>query len=601
MNLGRLAVTRIGSSEPLAGPPDHRTAAGPRTVALPTTALRHAVAGAIVALGVLGAAHAEAQEKTFYLDRLQMSGAPDDGYTVWRPYKHEETRFYGTFTLGWTQNPLRDETVVDADTDDGQDLLREIGNPVGTQIITYLAVGMEVASRVGVNVQLPIGLFMAGDDPAETGIDGAPNAPVSTAALHDLRLDARLALLEKDGLRLGLNGALWLNTGDPDSFAGDDLTTGAIYPSIEYDFDGKFLLAAHLGPHFRPQRGVTNSPLQVASELRWALGGYVPLKDDTIRLGAEIWGSEGIQNSNGEDASFTGRNTDLEWLAQGRFAIDEKKRTWVNAGAGTRLSKGYGAPDIRVLAQIGYWFPIKDKEPPAPARRWRAAPEVEETESDRDGDGFPDDIDKCPDIPEDGAEPEPTDGCPAGADRDGDGIPDDMDRCPDTPEDKDGVEDDDGCPEKDADNDTIPDAEDKCPTEPGPASAIAEKHGCPSLTRIDDETGEIALLEPIQFEYNSAAIKPVSFPILDEVVGVMKARENLRIGVYGHTDSRGSDVYNLNLSKRRAASVMKYLNEHGIQANRLESEGYGETKPKCNEETQACWDVNRRVEFKMLN
>ena len=559
-----------------------------------------AIAGAVLATGLLTAAGAEAQERTFYLDRAQLSGAPDDGFTVWRPYKHPETRFYGQFALGWTLNPLHDRTVIDGSTDDGQDLLRAVGNTVTTQVITYLSIGTEVASRVGVNVMLPIGLYMAGEDPANTGLTGAPNAPLTTAALHDLRLDARLALWEKGKLRLGLGGALWLPTGNQDSFAGDDMGTGALFPSFEYDF-GDFLIAGHLGPHFRPQRGITGSPLQVATELRWAFGAYMPLQEDKIRLGAELWGSEGIQNSNGEDSSFTGRNTDFEWLAQGRFALDEKKRAWVNAGAGTRLAAGYGAPDLRVLASIGYWFPIKDTEPPAPARRWRAVPEVEEAESDRDGDGYPDDIDKCPDIPEDGAEPEPTDGCPAGADRDGDGIPDDMDRCPDTPEDKDGVEDEDGCPEKDADNDTIPDAEDKCPTEPGPASEIAEKHGCPSLTRIDEESGEIALLEPIQFEYNSATIKPVSFPILDEVVALMKARDQLRIGVYGHTDSRGSDAYNLALSKRRAASVMRYLNTHGIPASRLESEGYGETKPKCPEETQACWDINRRVEFKMLN
>ncbi len=569
---------------------------------------RRTIAGAALAAGLFTTVQAGAQEQTFYLDRIQISGAPDDGFTVWRPYKHPETRFYGQFALGWTQNPLRDKTVIDGDTDNGEDLLRIVGNPVSTQIITYLSAGTEVASRVGVNVMLPIGVFMTGEDPANSSADDAPSAPINTAALHDMRLDARLALWEKGNFRLGLGAALWLPTGNEDSFAGDGKSTGGIFPSFEYDF-GDFMVAGHIGPHFRPERGIgtvgqgatPTSPLQVASELRWAFGAYMPLKDDSIRLGAELWGTAGIQNANGRDASFTNRNTDLEWLAQGRFAVDEKKRVWVNAGAGTRIAAGYGAPDLRVLASIGYWFPIKDTEPASPARRWRAPPDVEETESDRDGDGYPDNIDKCPDIPEDGEEPEPTDGCPAGADRDGDGIPDDMDRCPDTPEDKDGVEDEDGCPEKDADNDTIPDAEDKCPTEPGPASAIAEKHGCPSLTRIDEESGEIALLEPIQFEYNSATIKPVSFPILDEVVALMKARDKLEIGVYGHTDSRGSDSYNLSLSKRRAASVMRYLQEHGIAANRLESEGYGETKPKCPEETQECWDINRRVEFKMLN
>ncbi len=558
---------------------------------------RRVIAGSVVVAGLLAALPANAQDRTFYLDRIQISGAPDDGFTVWRPYLHEKTRLYGSLALGYSQNPLRDETVTD-----DVDVLRDIKNPVSNQLMTYLMVGAEIAGHLGVNFSLPIGLYQHGEDPAETMNDpNAPNAATAAQSLHDVRFDLRLPVVDKNDTRFGFGAGLWGPTGNEDSFGSDDLTTGMLYLGLEHDFE-KFFLAGTLGPHFRPERGLNgDSPLQVASDLRWAFGGYMPFQDNRIRVGLELWGTTGIQNSNGQDAFLEGRNTDLEWLAQGRFTLDEKRRAWLNAGLGTRLAPGYGAPDLRVLAQIGYWFPIKDKEPPSPARRWRAAPEVEEKEADRDGDGFPDNIDKCPDIKEDGKEPEPTDGCPVDADRDGDGIPDDMDRCPDTPEDKDGIEDQDGCPEKDADNDNIPDAEDKCPTEPGPASDIAEKHGCPGLARIDDETGEIAILEPIQFEYNSAQIKPVSFPILDEVVGLLKARNNLRIGVYGHTDSRGNDNYNLNLSKRRAASVLKYLADHGIAGGRLESEGYGESRPKCNEETEECWTINRRVEFKMLN
>ncbi|MBN2193579.1 MAG: OmpA family protein [Polyangiaceae bacterium] len=558
---------------------------------------RRVIVGSMVMAGLLSALPANAQDRTFYLDRIQIGGAPDDGLTVWRPYMHEETRLYGSLALGYSQNPLRDETVTD-----NRDIQRDVGNPMANQLMVYLMAGAEIANHVGVNVAVPIGLYMNGEDPAEeSNIPNAPNADTAPQALHDTRLDLRIPLLRQEKTSWGIGGSMWFPTGYEDSFAGDDITTGMVFTNLEFAFE-RFFITGMVGPHFRPERGLNNSPLQIASDLRWAVGGFVPFMDGRLRAGVELWGTTGIQNSNGEDAFLEGRNTDLEWLAQGRYALDAKKRrAWLNGGLGTRIISGYGAPDLRVLLQIGYWFPIKDKEPPSPARRWRAAPDVEDTESDRDGDGYPDNIDKCPDIKEDGAEPEPTDGCPAGADRDGDGIPDEVDRCPDTPEDKDGIEDEDGCPEKDADNDNIPDAEDKCPTEPGPASEIAEKHGCPGLARIDEASGEIAILEPIQFEYNSAQIKPVSFPILDEVVGLLKARGNLRIGVYGHTDSRGNDNYNLNLSKRRAASVMRYLAEHGIAQNRLESEGYGESRPKCNEETEPCWAINRRVEFKMLN
>ncbi len=59
-------------------------------------------------------------------------------------------------------------------------------------------------------------------------------------------------------------------------------------------------------------------------------------------------------------------------------------------------------------------------------------------------------------------------------DRDGDGVPDDFDKCPDAPEDRDGFEDDDGCPDPDNDQDGIPDVQDKCPNDPGPPP-----DGCP--------------------------------------------------------------------------------------------------------------------------
>lgn len=563
--------------------------------------------GAVIAVATLITLPATAQDKSFYLDRIQISGAPEDGYAVWRPKLHEKTRFYGSLSLGYSQNPLRKTTVTD-----NAAIQADIRNPVANQFITYLGAGAEIAGRVGVSAMLPVGVLMLGHDPAEDAKtrfqSNAPNAPLDVAALHDLRLDVRLPLYHSDSGKFhwGIGGAVWLPIGASASFAGDGKLTDMIYTNIEYDL-GRFFLSGFIGPQFRGDKTLNNSPLVVTTELRWAFGGYMPLRNGTVRLGMEFFGNTGLtKGTNALDQSvntfFSGKNTDLEWLAQGRFALDkEKKQSWLMAGAGTRLAAGYGAPDFRLLISLGYWFPIKDTDPKAPARVWAPPPEVEDKESDRDHDGFPDTIDKCPDIPEDGKEPDPSDGCPVNADRDGDGIPDDADRCPDVPEDKDGIEDADGCPETDADHDDIPDGEDKCPTEPGPASKIAEKHGCPSLTKFDETTGEIQLLEPIQFEYNSSAIKAVSFPILDEVVTFMKSRKDARLGVYGHTDSRGSDEYNLRLSKSRARACLDYLSSKGITASRLESEGFGETKPKCNEENEECWRINRRTEFKLLD
>jgi len=67
--------------------------------------------------------------------------------------------------------------------------------------------------------------------------------------------------------------------------------------------------------------------------------------------------------------------------------------------------------------------------------------------------------------------------------------------------------------------------------------------------------GSVQLLKPIEFETGRATIKPVSFPILDEVLDLLKSRPSMRLGVYGHTDSKGTAPNNLRLSKERAAAV----------------------------------------------
>lgn len=557
----------------------------------------------LVAVGLVDRP-ASAQQRLFYMDRAQISGAPDDGYMVWRPHLYEKTRFYGMATLGFMYNPLHAETVTKDPA-----VARDIDNPVETQVVTYLQIGTQVAHWFGVNLSLPVGLFASYGDSPDGGDNNVDFNASEKTGLYDMRFDARIRAYEsKDKLAgLGVGTAVFVDTGNSAGLvASDGATTAYLFGSGEYDF-GDFLLAGTLGPHFRPQHSITEGTrstisLGVRNELRWAFGAYVPLKDSRIRLGLELWGSTGMGSlTDGTNTTFAKRNTDLEWLAQAKLKLDKKGQWWAMGGLGTRLlTAGYGSPDLRLLASIGYWFTLKDGKPNAPPPRYEQLPDVVEKEADRDGDGYPDSIDKCPDIKEDGREPNPTDGCPGDADRDGDGIPDSRDACPDVKEDMDGVADTDGCPESDADNDGIPDGEDKCPNEPGPAATLAEKNGCPSLTRFTDD-GEIQLLEPIQFETGKSTIKPVSFPILDEVVSLLKARKDLNIGVYGHTDSVGSDAMNLTLSKNRAAACVKYLVEKGIAASRLISEGFGETKPVDTNDTVEGRAKNRRTEFKVVD
>ena len=99
---------------------------------------------------------------------------------------------------------------------------------------------------------------------------------------------------------------------------------------------------------------------------------------------------------------------------------------------------------------------------------------------DRDGDGITDDVDRCPDEPEDRDGFQDADGCPD-PDNDADGIADAMDKCPNEPEDKDGFQDADGCPDPDNDQDGILDTADKCPNAPETKNGFQDDDGCPDV------------------------------------------------------------------------------------------------------------------------
>ncbi|HEX2570861.1 MAG TPA: OmpA family protein [Polyangia bacterium] len=220
---------------------------------------------------------------------------------------------------------------------------------------------------------------------------------------------------------------------------------------------------------------------------------------------------------------------------------------------------------------------------------------------DSDGDGILDELDKCPNQEEDHDGFQDGDGCPE-ADNDGDGVLDVDDLCPNEAEDKDDFEDQDGCPEPDNDNDRILDKDDKCPTEPETYNGYQDTDGCPDKGRVVVRRGKLEILDKIYFETGRSAILPVSFPILDAIAATLKGNPQIqRVEIQGHADERGNDQKNLELTEVRAQAVRTYLVEHGVEAERLEAHGYGETKPVCLKHNQTCWSQNRRVEFVIVN
>jgi outer membrane protein OmpA-like peptidoglycan-associated protein len=114
------------------------------------------------------------------------------------------------------------------------------------------------------------------------------------------------------------------------------------------------------------------------------------------------------------------------------------------------------------------------------------------------------------------------------------------------------------------------------------------------------EVGGTVRLNNIFFETAKADLKEESAAELKRLIGLLNQITGLVVEIGGHTDSVGSDVYNLNLSNLRASAVRDYLLEHSIDTARVVSKGYGETVPVDTNDTDEGRQQNRRVEFKIL-
>ncbi|MBI1798405.1 MAG: OmpA family protein [Candidatus Eisenbacteria bacterium] len=216
---------------------------------------------------------------------------------------------------------------------------------------------------------------------------------------------------------------------------------------------------------------------------------------------------------------------------------------------------------------------------------------------DSDGDGVCDGIDTCPNTPK-GATVDAK-GCPS--DADGDGVLDGLDRCPNTA--KGCTIDAYGC-SKDTDQDGVCDGVDLCANTP--AGLRVDAAGCPIEVSVLEtqllDTGDIRL-QNIEFDTDSATIRPASFALLDSVGRILVQYPTLRVEVGGHTDDRGKKEHNQQLSEARAAAVMGYLEAKFplIDAGQYTSKGYGMTSPIAPNTSPLGRARNRRVEFKVLN
>jgi OOP family OmpA-OmpF porin len=393
-------------------------------------------------------------------------------------------------------------------------------------------------------------------------------------------------------------------------------------------------LSRYLSPKFdimlKGDLGVFNSEVTSKTDLAVPfLGLRYKLFDETKKFRPYLFAGPGFLADN--ETSGLSFNLGLG----GKYYIGSATALYFDAGYINGIETIRAAKTVRdnfLKATIGIEFDfgktldsdmdgVSDKKDKCPDTPTGVAVDSDGCPIDSDGDGVADYIDSCPTI----AGLVSLKGCP---DTDKDGIADKDDACPEVAglpslngcpdSDEDGVADKDdkcantpkgykvdasGCP-LDQDKDGVVDAEDDCPTVAGPK----ENKGCPvkEPEAKKEVTADQIIMQkidvtPVHFLSDKSYLTDYSKGILDKLISTLDSDKAYHVNMYGYADSQGSDNYNLNLSKDRIDSVIKYLVSKGISADRIiQQKAFGEAKPVASNKTEEGRLKNRRVEFEIF-
>jgi OOP family OmpA-OmpF porin len=442
----------------------------------------------------------------------------------------------------------------------------QVGVLVRHRATALLSAAVGLWDRVELGAQVPLLLLQQGDDLTARGVGPpqggvAPGTPLLTVRLR------LLAEHQEDPMDLAVGVNAGPGLGSAAALARELHATPSVMVGRRF---GVLRTALDVGLTLRP-RTILTPDENIQDEVGHALRLGAVLASTAGGLGGEVAaiGSVPLQRE----------GYSLELLGGVRLPLGEKLEAYGLAGLG--LGSAPGTPRFRLLLGMSFGKvsrPAVPEDSPAPQ---------ELTVPDRDRDGVLDDMDACPDE----AGPASHRGCPL-RDSDEDGLVDEKDRCPNTA----GIAEMRGCPPKDTDADTVWDHLDNCRTIPGPP----ENQGCPANNRqlVVIQRNRIEIKDTIHFDYDKATIKSRSFPLLDQVARVLiEHPEIVSVSIEGHTDALGTDLYNHELSRKRAGAVRDYLERQGVARERMTIQSFGEARPLQANTTEQGRALNRRVEF----
>lgn len=355
--------------------------------------------------------------------------------------------------------------------DYGYSEMRMFDNPIVDHIVFgtfHFNLGLGNFSVVG--VQIPIGVSKGSKLNNSENFEGIDlSKEWSSQFIGDIILHGKFRFLRVERNPIGLGGVIQLQfgTGKETGFIGDPGPFSAVTMSVIVDTQPTRWFRASLNLGYKlvigdgAQITYKNKTFKYDDQILFGIGTSFNLIKDRLDFVIETFGNTVISHP------FAYSTGHLPLEVDAGIKVYLEKRSYLYFGGGTGIfSPGYSSPKARAFAA------------------WVFEPSI----GDRDGDGIKDDIDKCPDDPEDLDEFEDLDGCPD-PDNDRDGILDTEDECPTVPEDRDGDADEDGCPEgeaSDRDGDGILDSEDQCPDDPEDIDQFEDEDGCPDKDNDKD-------------------------------------------------------------------------------------------------------------------